>query len=77
MTISKLALIGEARRIGQAGGLTSVIILQELPDGRWGYTSWGKDIAGCKRARLVADEALSAVEDMFDLPAALEGRADD
>ncbi len=43
-------------------GLRSMIVLQELPDGRWGYTSYGATRALCRRAKLIADEAMSGVE---------------
>jgi hypothetical protein len=39
-----------------------MIVLQELPDGRWGYTSWGRTLADCGRARRLADQALDMVE---------------
>lgn len=42
-------------------GLRSMIVLQELPDGRWGYTSYGATRALCRRAKLIADEAMGAV----------------
>lgn len=57
-----LAPIAWARKIGEAKGQRSVIILQELQNGQWGYTSWGCDRADCKRARAIADEVLGAVE---------------
>jgi hypothetical protein len=58
--IDELLPISSARTAGQRLGLRSMIVLQELPDGRWGYTSWGKTIADCGRARVIADECLSA-----------------
>ena len=59
---NELLPISSARTAGQRLGLRSMIVLQELPDGRWGYTSWGKTKADCGRARVIADECLSAVE---------------
>jgi hypothetical protein len=38
-----------------------MIVMQELPDGRWGYTSYGKTKADCTRARAIADELMGAV----------------
>lgn len=45
------APIAWARSIGERKGLRSVIVLQELTDGRWGYTSWGRNRKDCGRAR--------------------------
>lgn len=53
--------IANAREASKRLGLRSMIVLQELPDGRWGYTSYGKTKADCGRARIIADEVLSAV----------------
>jgi len=57
----QLLPINSARTAGQRLGLRSMIVLQELPDGQWGYTSWGMTRADCGRARNIADECLSAV----------------
>lgn len=54
--------IVNARAAGKRLGLRSMIVLQEFPDGRWGYTSWGMTKADCGRARAIADEVLSAVD---------------
>lgn len=54
----QLLPIANARAAGKRLGMRSVIVLQELPDGRWGYTSWGKTKADCGRARKIADELL-------------------
>jgi hypothetical protein len=54
--------ISSARTAGKRLGLRSMIVLQEMPDGRWGYTSWGLTKADCGRARNIADECLGAVE---------------
>lgn len=53
--------ISSARSAGERLGHRSVIVMQELPDGRWGYTSWGKNKADCQRARAIADELMGAV----------------
>lgn len=55
--------IGNARAAGERLGLRSLIVLQELPDGRWGYTSWGKTKADCDRAKRIADDALETAMD--------------
>lgn len=59
---SQLLPVSRARDAGQRLGLRSMIVLQELPDGRWGYTSWGRTRADCGRARRLADQALDMVE---------------
>jgi hypothetical protein len=38
-----------------------MIVMQELPDGRWGYTSYGETRADCERAKNIADELMGAV----------------
>ena len=53
--------ITNARAASKRLGLTSMIVMQELPDGRWGFTSYGKDKKHCDRARRIADELMSAV----------------
>lgn len=57
----KLLPISNARDAGKRLGMRSMIVLQELPDGRWGYTSWGKTKADCDRAKWLADAALDEV----------------
>jgi len=59
----KLLPIANARAAGERLGLRSVIVLQELPDGRWGYTSWGVNRRDCGRARRLGDKALALMED--------------
>lgn len=59
---SPLLPVSRARDAGRRLGLRSMIVLQELPDGRWGYTSWGRTLADCGRARRLADQALDMVE---------------
>lgn len=58
----RLLPVSSARSAGERLGLRSVIVLQELPSGQWGYTSWGKTKSDCGRARVIADECLGAVE---------------
>ncbi len=60
--MTELLPISSARTAGKRLGLRSMIVLQELPDGRWGYTSWGMTKADCGRARKIADECLDAVD---------------
>ena len=57
-----LLSIKSAAEASKRLGLRSMIVLQELPDGRWGYTSYGATRALCRRAKLIADEAMSGVE---------------
>ena len=59
---AKLLPIASAREASKRLGLTSMIVMQELPDGRWGYTSYGKDRKHCQRAQRIADELLSALD---------------
>jgi len=58
MTEPKMLPISKARDASKRLGLKSMIVLQELPDGRWGYTSYGRTKAECTRARNIADELL-------------------
>lgn len=51
----KLLPISSAREASKRLGLRTMIVLQELPDGTWGYTSYGKTKADCGRARRIAD----------------------
>ncbi len=60
--MTELLPISSARTAGKRLGLRSMIVLQELPDGRWGYTSWGMTKADCGRAWKIADERLDAVD---------------
>ena len=60
--MSELLPIASARTASKRLGLRSMIVMQELPDGRWGYTSYGKTKADCQRARAIADELMGAVE---------------
>lgn len=60
--MSALAPITWARKIGESLRLRSVIVLQEMPDGQWGYTSWGRNRADCTRAQEIADRALDIAE---------------
>lgn len=60
--MSRLLPISRAREASKRLGLRSMIVMQELPDGRWGYTSYGRSRADCDRARSIADELMSAVE---------------
>jgi hypothetical protein len=58
---SILLPISKARDASKRLGLRTMIVLQELPDGRWGYTSYGETKALCTRARGIADRALQDV----------------
>lgn len=59
---SNLLPISNARAAGKRLGLRSIIVLQEMPDGRWGYTSWGKTKADCGRAKRIADEVFDGID---------------
>lgn len=58
----KLLPISNAREASKRLGLRSMIVMQEFPDGRWGYTSYGKTKSDCGRARRIADCLLSRVD---------------
>jgi len=58
----RLLPIANARDASKRLGLKSMIVLQELPDGRWGYTSYGRTRAECDRARRVAENILARLE---------------
>lgn len=60
---ARLLPISRAREASRRLGLRSMIVMQELPDGRWGYTSYGQTRADCGRAKSIADELMSAIED--------------
>ena len=62
MSDPRLLPVSRAREASKRLGLRSMIVMQELPDGRWGYTSYGQSKADCDRARNIADELLGAVE---------------
>lgn len=59
--MTQLLPISSARNAAKRLGLKSMIVLQELPNGEWGYTSYGQTRALCQRARVIGDECLSAV----------------
>lgn len=54
--------ITDAKMIAQRFDLPKAIVIFQLPDGRWGYASYGKDKAHCERARRSADLALDAIQ---------------
>jgi len=58
----RLLPVSKARDASKRLGLRSMIVLQELPDGRWGYTSYGRTRAECDRARKVAERILARIE---------------
>ena len=60
--MKELLPIENARAASKRLGLKSMIVMQELPDGRWGFTSYGKDRAHCQRAQAIAEELMGAVE---------------
>jgi len=60
--MDELISISRVRSAARGLGLKSMIVLQELPNGRWGYTSYGQTRELCKRAQAIADECLGAVE---------------
>ena len=59
----ELLPIGNARAASKRLGLKAMIVFQELPDGRWGYTSYGQTKAICARTRKIADAVLHSVAD--------------
>ena len=61
--MTDLLPISKAREASKRLGLKSMIVLQELPDGRWGYTSYGRNRAECQRAQGIADRLLAVLYD--------------
>lgn len=55
-------LLKRENRASKRLNLRSMIVLQKLPGGRWGYTSYGCTKTDCDRARKIADAVLIAVE---------------
>ena len=58
---AQLLPISNARDASKRLGLRSMIVLQELPTGQWGYTSYGKTKTDCDRAKILADDLLERV----------------
>lgn len=54
--------INKASDVSKRLGLRTMIVIQELPTGQWGYTSYGDTKANCDRARRIADECLVVVQ---------------
>lgn len=54
--------ISTARQIAGQHGLHALVCIYEMPDGRLGYTSYGRDRSLCDRAKTLADAAFDAVE---------------
>ena len=54
--------VSRAREASKRLGLRSMIVMQEFPDGRWGYTSYGNTRANCDRAMNIANELMSALD---------------
>jgi len=63
--MTDLLPVSRAREASKRLGLRSMIVLQELPSGEWGYTSYGKTKADCERARRIADSALEHLGDLL------------
>lgn len=61
MTI-KHPKITDAKKIAGLYELSKAIVLFQLPDGRWGYASYGKDRAHCIRAQVAGNLALDAIQ---------------
>ena len=59
--------ISSARTAGKRLGLRTMIVMQELPSGQWGYTSWGATKADCDRALAVEVQARAAAAGRLDL----------
>lgn len=53
--------VKNARDASKRLGLRTMIVLQELPGGEWGFTSYGRTRADCDRALVIAEELMSAV----------------
>ena len=62
----RLLPIKSAREASERLGLRRMIVMQELEDGRWGYTSYGRTRALCGSARVLADKLLAVIEDGED-----------
>lgn len=58
----KCPKISDAKQIAGLYGLSKVVVLFQLADGRWGYASYGRDRAHCELARVAGDVALEAVQ---------------
>lgn len=58
----RLLPIKAAADVAKRQGLRTVIVLQEFPNGQWGYTSYGDTRASCRRAQKIASDAMSAAE---------------
>ena len=58
----RLLPVCKARDASKRLGLVKMIVLQELPDGRWGYTSYGRTRAECDRARKVAENIMARIK---------------
>lgn len=58
---ARLLPVSKAREASKRLGLRSMIVMQELPDGRWGYTSYGRTKTDCDRAKVIGDEMMGAV----------------
>ena len=61
-TPARLLPVSKAREASKRLGLRSMIVMQEFPDGRWGFTSYGRTRADCDRALVIGEELLSAVD---------------
>ena len=57
--------VAAARDFGNRFGAERVVIFYALPDGRYGYASYGKTPALCKATRKEADSIFEAVEETF------------
>ena len=59
----KLLPVKNAADASKRLGLRSMIVLQELPTGQWGYTSYGSTRANCRRAQVIADQLLAKISE--------------
>ena len=53
--------VSRAREASKRLGLRSMIVLQELPDGRWGVTTYGQNRRDCDRALRIGSDVLEYV----------------
>ena len=57
--------IGDAKALAKASDLARCVILFELPDGRVGYSSYGKDRRTCKSTSEIMDDYFTDIEQRF------------
>ena len=60
---SHVPAITTARELAKSHGLKKLILLCQLPDGRFGYTSYGWSKAECDRAKAAGDKLFPVFEE--------------